>query len=200
MFVLYDELSAILSYLLCKPSRDRHSAFQNRLFVKSFWTSWPPRSWPRPTSYYYSPCWQNWELLRNFGWFNTVCWVQIIIQFLISVTTRLWKQVYKFLIADVERKKSTFFCVLIKGPWEEKILKGSLDLIPSVKIQIMGGKVCLRGKGKALLGIVNKLYVFKSLLTTPSNVLPLYRTATIQMLKTQWRVTKSNLLSLLKFS
>jgi len=71
MFVLYDELSAILSYLLCKPSRDRHSAFQNRLFVKSFWTSWPPRSWPRPTSYYYSPCWQNWELLRNFGWFNT---------------------------------------------------------------------------------------------------------------------------------
>ena len=43
----------------------------------------------------------------------------------------------------------------------EKILKGSLDLIPSpspsVKIQIMGGKVCLRCKGKTLLGIVNKL-------------------------------------------
>ena len=38
----------------------------------------------------------------------------------------------------------------------EKILKGSLDLIPStspsVKIQIMGWKVCLRGKGKTLLG------------------------------------------------
>ena len=34
----------------------------------------------------------------------------------------------------------------------EKILKGSLDSIPSpsVKIQIMGGKVCLRYKGKAL--------------------------------------------------
>ena len=34
----------------------------------------------------------------------------------------------------------------------EKILKGSLDLIPSpspsIKIQIMGGKVCLRCKGK----------------------------------------------------
>ena len=34
----------------------------------------------------------------------------------------------------------------------EKILKGSLDSIsspsPSVKIQIMGGKVCLRGKAK----------------------------------------------------
>ena len=37
----------------------------------------------------------------------------------------------------------------------------SLDLIPStsnsVKIQIMGGKVCLRCKGKTLLGVVNKL-------------------------------------------
>ena len=43
----------------------------------------------------------------------------------------------------------------------EKILKGSLVLIqtpsPSVKIQIIGGKVCLRCKGKTLLGIVNKL-------------------------------------------
>ena len=45
----------------------------------------------------------------------------------------------------------------------EKILKGSLGLIPSplpsVKIQIMGGKVCLRCKGKTLLGIVNKKLV-----------------------------------------
>ena len=59
-----------------------------------------------------------------------------------------------------------------------KILKGSLDLIPSpslsVKIQIRGGKVCLRCKGETLLGIVNKLFVFKSLLTSPSNVLPYY--------------------------
>ena len=43
----------------------------------------------------------------------------------------------------------------------EKILKGSLDSIPSpstsVKIQIMGGKVCLRCKGKTLLGGANKL-------------------------------------------
>ena len=58
----------------------------------------------------------------------------------------------------------------------EKILKGSLDLIPSpsVKIQIMAGKVCLRCKGKILLGIVNKLLKTKSLLTTPSNVLPIH--------------------------
>ena len=43
----------------------------------------------------------------------------------------------------------------------EKILKGSLDSIPSpspsVKNQIMGGKVYLRCKGKALLGVVYKL-------------------------------------------
>jgi len=43
----------------------------------------------------------------------------------------------------------------------EKIFKGSLDSIPSpspsVKIQIMGNKICLRCKGKTLLGIVNKL-------------------------------------------
>ena len=43
----------------------------------------------------------------------------------------------------------------------EKILKGSLDSIPSpspsVKIQIMGGKVCFRCEGKTLLGIVYKL-------------------------------------------
>ena len=60
----------------------------------------------------------------------------------------------------------------------ENILKGSLDSIPppspSVKIQIMGGKACLRCKGKTLLGIVNKLLKTKSLLTSPNNVLPCY--------------------------
>ena len=38
----------------------------------------------------------------------------------------------------------------------ENILKGSLNSIPSVKIQIMGRKVCLRCKSKTLLGVVNK--------------------------------------------
>ena len=56
----------------------------------------------------------------------------------------------------------------------ENILKGSLDLMPSpsssVKIQIMRRKVCLRCKGKTLLGVVKA----KSLLTSPSNVLPYY--------------------------
>ena len=59
----------------------------------------------------------------------------------------------------------------------KKVQEGSLDLIssppPSVKIQIMGRKVCLRCKGKILLGVVNKLLKTKSLLTSPSNVLPI---------------------------
>ena len=55
-----------------------------------------------------------------------------------------------------------------------KILKDSLDLIqsPSVKIQIMDGKICLRCKGKTLLGVDNKLLKTKTLLTSPSTVLP----------------------------
>ena len=69
-------------------------------------------------------------------------------------------------------------CLLSKNSLKvEKILKGSLDSVPSpsplVKIQIMRGKVCLRCKGKTLLGVVNKLLKTKNLLTTPSNVLPL---------------------------
>ena len=45
------------------------------------------------------------------------------------------------------------------GDKVKKILEDSLDSIPSpsVKIQIMGGKVGMRCKGKTLLGVVNKL-------------------------------------------
>ena len=43
----------------------------------------------------------------------------------------------------------------------ENFLKGGLDLIPSpstsMEIQIMGWTVCLKCKGKTLLGVVNKL-------------------------------------------
>ena len=35
----------------------------------------------------------------------------------------------------------------------------------------MGGKICLRCKGKTLVGVAKKLLKTKSLLTTPSNVL-----------------------------
>ena len=47
----------------------------------------------------------------------------------------------------------------------KKILEDSLDSIssplPSVKMQNIGGKVCLRCKGKTLLDLVNKLFFFK---------------------------------------
>ena len=54
------------------------------------------------------------------------------------------------------------------------ILKGSLDLnpSPSVKIEIKSRKICLRCKCNKLQGIVNKLLEAKSLLTSPSNILP----------------------------
>ena len=49
--------------------------------------------------------------------------------------------------------KIVLICIVISGlefDKVEKISKGSLDSIPSlsVKIQIMGGKFCLRSKGK----------------------------------------------------
>ena len=60
-----------------------------------------------------------------------------------------------------------FFIVIVKV---ENIQEDSLDSIPSpttlVKIQIIGGKVCLRCKGKTLLGVVKKLLKTKSLLTS----------------------------------
>ena len=74
-------------------------------------------------------------------------------------------------IADI-----LFFADFVFSDKVEKILKGILNSIPSsspsVKIQIMGGKICLRCKGKTLLGIVNKLLKIKSLVTSPINVLP----------------------------
>jgi hypothetical protein len=66
-------------------------------------------------------------------------------------------------------KKSSYSGKTVKV---EKILKGGRiqSSSPSVKILIMCGKVCLRCKGKTLLGVVNKLFIFKSFLTTTSNV------------------------------
>ena len=62
---------------------------------------------------------------------------------------------------------------LLQGTYKVEKIKGSLDSIPlnspPVKIQIMGGKVCLSCKGKTLLGVVNKLLNTKNLLTMPSN-------------------------------
>ena len=74
---------------------------------------------------------------------------------------------------------ATGFCIGTYIDIQDKVeffLKGSLDSIPapSVKIQVMGGKVCLGCKGKTLPGVFNKLLKKKSVLTSPSNVLPYY--------------------------
>ena len=71
-------------------------------------------------------------------------------------------------LAITHRTQVHFYLLFLKV---EKILKRSLDSIPSpsplAKIQIMGEKVCLRCKGKALLGIVNKLLKTKCFALLP---------------------------------
>ena len=104
-----------------------------------------------------TPC--NW-----FHWLDSVppCYTQVRAAAEVTHSGRFWP----FLACKCQSFKV------------ENILKGSLDSIPSpslsVKIQIMCGKVCLGCKGKTLLGVVNKLLKTKSLLTSPSNVLPYY--------------------------
>ena len=75
----------------------------------------------------------------------------------------------------------------VQKSWED-----SLDSIPppspSVEIQIMSEKVGLRCEGKTLLGVVNKLLKTKSLLTMPSNVLPLHLKQTFPLII--WIFTK----------
>ena len=87
----------------------------------------------------------------------------------------------KFKPKSSQKLTPTLFTQLsakISAKWSREGIKKCLDLIPlpllSVKIQVMGGKLCLRCKGKTLLGVVNKLLKTKSLLTTASNVLPLH--------------------------
>ena len=68
-----------------------------------------------------------------------------------------------------------------KAPKVEKVLKGSLDLIPSpspsMKIQIMGGKISLGCKGKKLLGVDNsqKCFAFISQANFPTHYLNFHR-------------------------
>ena len=50
--------------------------------------------------------------------------------------------------------KARMFCLINV----ENVLKSSMDLIPSVKIQIMGGEICLRCKGKSQKTFENKKF------------------------------------------
>ena len=59
----------------------------------------------------------------------------------------------------------------------KKILKDSMDSIsspsPSLKIQIMGGKVCLSCEKQNIAGCCQQTFEYKTFVTLPSNVLPL---------------------------
>ena len=66
----------------------------------------------------------------------------------------------------------------VKAIKVENFLKGSLDSIPSpspsVKFKLLAGKFAPGVNCKTLLGILNKLLKTKSLMTSPSNILPYY--------------------------
>ena len=136
---------------------------------------------PYLNEFSYLPCWLNNHSSRPwFQWWKpVVLFLELIAEFGHKFRWFRWG-LYRLIIF----KRSLLFTILSKNlkkgnsTWQcccaviffdkvEKNLKGSLDLIPSpsVKNQIMGGKVCLRCKGKTLLGDLNT----KSLLTSPSN-------------------------------
>ena len=77
------------------------------------------------------------------------------------------------------------FCPVVWHSEVEKILKGSLDLIsspsPSVKIQIMGSKVCLRHKGQ------KQNIVYKLLNTKQHPVMFCLYTFLVYNLNFHWR-------------
>ena len=77
-----------------------------------------------------------------------------IIQILHIFNTGFCIYVIKIIFCFVNFRGYLIWCKV------ENFSKGSLDSIPSpspsVKIQIMSRKICLRCKGKILLGIVNK--------------------------------------------
>ena len=69
---------------------------------------------------------------------------------------------YPPILPKFYEEEPTAFKRLIQAQLSRKDLKDSLNLIPSpsssVKIQIMGKKVCLCCKGKTLLGVANQLF------------------------------------------
>ena len=124
------------------------------------------------------------SLLSKENWFHTFCPFLEQPRYPFLFLLHLWSHLERLIFSLVNRIPmfSVLIVVRIHVIYDtynytikvEKILKGSLNLIPSpipsVKIQIMGGKVCLRCKGRKLLGIINKFLKTKSLLTSPSNV------------------------------
>ena len=99
--------------------------------------------------------------------FRLLLWLNWLVTLFVDHTVQLGNEDKKTLHSLKKREScllQLYFCITIKRVFyrvENIFRKGSLDLIPSplpsVRIQIMGGKGCLRCKGKTLLGIVNTL-------------------------------------------
>ena len=117
-------------------------------------------------------------LLHQSPWFLTLFYIVFLILSRWLWNTFIWKKMWKVPLI-VQGPTINWFqwkltTKLEFWRWDQrflfsskvgKILKVCLDSIssPSVKIQIIGRKVCLRCKGKTLLGIVNKILKRKSL-------------------------------------
>ena len=126
-------------------------------------------------------------LVSSTEWHLFDSWVQANAVQEISLRVRSWffvlsRKFFSVIAPDFTQcnfcflQLSLWFLLNIFGIFEfiyfkvEKILKGSLDSIPSpspsVKFQIMRRKVSLRCKSKTILGVLKT----KGLLTSPSNV------------------------------
>ena len=114
-------------------------------------------------------------MLGKFTWGNKAkhCWVMST-NFLFSKVS--WQCPAMFCLYTSSKLYRTNFQTKYHYTCEMYIICTSISmyliLIPK------GEKVCLSCIGKTLLGDVNKLFVFKSLLTKPSNALPLHLTQT----------------------
>ena len=136
-------------------------------------------------------CFFNAKILSEFSSFLCFCFSTLpSLLTYCSLVNWVFIHIYQLPITT----KTTSIDLLTYLGKVKKILKGSLDSIssPSVKIQIVGRKVCLRRKGKTLLAIVNKLFVFKSLLTTSNNVLPLHLSCPLFEFSLKVKVMGSN--------
>ena len=104
----------------------------------------------------------------KFLFVTNCCWGHALLTFFEGLANLEIPNGQKLMENTIFHKSSTLVSILLMFSALKtfikvrKILKGSLDLIPSpsssVKIQIMDKKVCLMCKGKTLLDIVNKLW------------------------------------------
>ena len=104
---------------------------------------------------------------------------QFALRYTVYILTKILPPVNYFYVLVWPSRENYFSWLICKNYFPvciwldfkvEKILK--VAWIQFHHLEIMGGKFCLRCKGKTLLGIFHKLLKAKSLLTSPSNVLP----------------------------